>query len=297
MINIPAGIAEFILVARLGSFSKAALQLNLSRARVSQLISALEREVGVQLLHRSTRSLSLTAAGEVYFERSQRGVEQLAYAIESARDSHNAINGLIRINSVGGLFGEQILAPLLTQFMQLHPDIKLNLSFSSIRVDLIDAQYDLVLRMGQLKDSSLIARKLCVYENHLLASPQYLRDAAPLESPVDLSQHKLINGSVSTWQFTQYKTKRKIEVAVESVLHCANGHVAMNAAMDGLGITRQPNYYLGNQLHKGALLALLPDWKLMPTELSLLYPKARYAQPRIQSLVEFLIHSDFNKKR
>ena len=290
---IPLGIAEFILVARLGSFSKAALQLNLSRARVSQIISALEREVGVQLLHRSTRALSLTAVGEVFLERSLRGMEQISFAIESARDSHQAISGVIRINSVGGVFGEQILSPMLTRFMQLHPGIKLNLSFSSVRVDLIDEQFDLVLRMGSLEDSRLIARKLCVYENYLLASPEYLRAAPMLESPSDLAKHALINGSIATWQFTQIKSKQKMEVSIDSVLQCANGYVALNAALAGVGITRQPSYCLSGQLQANKLVPILPKWALQPTLLSLLYPKARYGLPRIQALIEYLLKADF----
>lgn len=294
--NIPAGIAEFILVARLGSFSKAALQLNLSRARVSQIISALEREVGVQLLHRSTRALSLTAVGEVFLERSLRGMEQINYAIESARDSHRAISGVIRINSVGGLFGEQILAPLLTRFMQLHPGIKINLSFSSVRVDLIEQQFDLVLRMGPLEDSSLIARNLCSYQNYLLASPAYMRSAKPLESPSDLAKHSLINGSVATWQFIETKSKQNMEVTIESVLQCASGYVAINAALAGVGITRQPSYYLETQLQTNQLVTLMPKWSLLPTKLSLLYPKSRHAQPRIQTLIEYLLKADFKSQ-
>ena len=291
--TIPAGIAEFLLVARLGSFSKAALQLNCSRARMPQIISALEKQVGVQLLHRSTRSLSLTAAGEVFFERSSRGVEQLEFAVESARDAQQAITGVIRINSVGGFFGERIIAPLLTRFMQRYPGIKLNLSFSSVRVDLIDEQYDLVLRMGPMEDSSLIARKLCVYNNYLVASPSYLSEAPALHSPSDLSKHALINGSIASWQFVHPSSGKKAEVSIESVLQCANGFVALRAAVAGLGISRQPSYYLQRELNQGSLVVLMEQWQLLPTTLSLVYPKSRYAQPRIQALVEYLLTADY----
>jgi len=299
MQNIPNGVAEFVLVVQLGSFSKAALTLNLSRSRMSQIVSALEKEVGVQLLHRSTRALSLTAAGQLFFARSLQGIEQISYAVESAKDSHSAISGEIRINSVGGYFGEQILAPLLTKFMQLHPQISINLSFSSVRVAIIEEQFDLVLRMGELPDSSLIGRHLHTYQNYLVASPEYLRSCAKLETPDDLAAHRLINGSVSVWQFIKpamaegQKTAKK-NVTVRSSLQCANGNVAMRAALDGIGITRQPSYYLAEALERGSLIAILPNWQLESTALSLIYPKVRYAQPRIQVLVEYLVNANYS---
>jgi DNA-binding transcriptional LysR family regulator len=289
--NVPEGIPEFLAVVETQSFSKAAEQRNLSRARISQIISGLEKHMGVQLLYRSTRSLSLSPAGETFYQLSRQGIDQLEHAVQSAQNAHASISGKIRINSVGGLFGEAILAPIMIRFMIDNPQIEIDLSFSSTREDLIEAQYDLVVRMGSLSNSNLIGRKLTHYTNHLVASPAYLTSMPTLKSPKDLLDHALINGSVKRWSFTHSSTKEKYELPVLAKLTCSNGHVSKLATLNGAGISRQPAYYVEQEIAKGLLVNPLPDWQLSSSDVTLLYPKSRNISLRVKALVDYLIEA------
>lgn len=289
--NITTGIREFLAVVETQSFSKAADQLNLSRARISQIITRLEKEMGVQLLYRSTRSLSLSPAGDTFYQLARQGINQLEFAVQSAKNAHASLSGQIRINAVGGFFGEQILAPLLIEFMKAHPKIDIDLSFSSSQVNVIEAQYDLVVRMGALSNSNLIGRKLTSYSNHLVASPDYLKSIAAIHNPKDLIEHCLINGSVKRWLFTHKTTKEKYELPVHSKLTCSNGHVAKLAALKGAGITRQPAYYVKQEIESGQLVEVLPTWQLSSSDVSILHPQSRNISLRVKAIMQYLVEA------
>jgi len=290
-VHLPEGLQTFIAVVEAHSFSRAAERLNLSRARVSQIISRLEKDMGVQLLYRSTRSLSLSPAGDIFYQLSRQGLDQLEHAVLSAQNAHSSISGQIRINAVGGLFGEEILAPILIRFMTENPEIEIDLSFSSTREDLIEAQYDLVVRMGILPNSNLIGRKLTRYSNHLVASPNYLESMPRLTSPKDLLDHALINGSVKRWSFTNIKNKEKYELPVQGKLKCSNGHVVKRATLNGTGISRQPAYYVKQEIESGQLIELLPEWQLPPSDVTLLYPQSRNISLRVKALVDYIVEA------
>lgn len=289
--HLPEGIREFLAVVEAHSFSKAAEQLNISRARVSQIISRLEKNMGVQLLYRSTRSLSLSPAGETFYQLSRQGIDQLEHAVLSAKNAHSSISGQIRINAVGGLFGEKILAPILIRFMEVNPEIEIELSFSSTREDLIESQYDLVVRMGSLPNSNLIGRKLTSYTNHLVASPSYIRSMPKLKSPKDLLDHALINGSVKRWSFTNTISNEKYELPVQGKLKCSNGYVAMLATLSGTGVSRQPSYYAKHDIKLGKFVELLPNWILPPSDVTLLYPQSRNMSLRVKALVDYIVEA------
>ncbi|ETI57983.1 LysR family transcriptional regulator [Marinomonas profundimaris] len=289
--HLPEGIREFLAVVEAHSFSKAAEQLNISRARMSQIISRLEKDMGVQLLYRSTRSLSLSPAGETFYQLSRQGIDQLEHAVLSAKNAHSSISGQIRVNAVGGLFGEKILAPILIRFMEQHPEIEIELSFSSTREDLIESQYDLVVRMGALPNSNLIGRKLTSYTNYLVASPSYIGSMPKLKSPKDLLDHALINGSVKRWSFTNTISNEKYELPVQGILKCSNGHVVMLATLSGTGISRQPAYYAQHDIQSGRLVELLPNWTLPPSDVTLLYPQSRNMSLRVKALVDYIVEA------
>ncbi|WP_133012213.1 LysR family transcriptional regulator [Marinomonas flavescens] len=287
--GFPDGIREFLTVVEEQSFSKAADQLGVSRARVSQIISRLEKEMGVQLLYRSTRSLSLSPAGETFYHLSRQGIDQLEHAVQSAQNANESLSGNIRINAVGGLFGEQILAPLLLGFMQNNPNVEIDLSFSSSRVDLIEAQYDLVIRMGTLENSNLIGRKLTRYSNHLVAAPSFLEGIEALSHPKALLDYPLIKGSVKRWTFTHKISQEKYELPVQGKLKCANGHVTKLAALAGAGFSRQPSYYIERELASGALVEPIPNWQLPSSDVTVLYPQSRNTSLRVKALVNYLL--------
>ncbi len=283
------GLVEFVQVVQEGSFSAAAEQLGTTRSRVSQVISSLEARTGVQLLQRSTRAMQLTDAGKAFYEQCQRGLAVIDEAYARAESDQQLHAGRIRINSVGGLFGEQILAPKLFEFMAEYPQIEVELDFSSARVDLIADHYDLAVRMGELEDSSLIARPLVRYATYTCASPAYLARAGRPSHPNELRRHALLSGSVRRWAFTHRTSGERQEHRMESAtLHCANGHVALAAALAGLGIARCPAYYAQAHLDSGALVAVLPDWQAATSEVNMVYPQSRFRVRRVERLVEYL---------
>ena len=171
-----ADIRIFVELSQAGSFTKAAERLNCSRANVSKQLAQLESDLGVTLLVRTTRTQHLTPQGEAFFERCKKSLDGIYHAIDRALEGADALAGTIKINSVGGKIGEEIIAPMVSGFMAQHPNISVDLDFSSRRVDLISGEFDFVFRMGELVDSSLIGRKLTDIEVGVYASAAYVND-------------------------------------------------------------------------------------------------------------------------
>lgn len=173
------GIRAFIYVAECGSFTSAAEAMGASKANVSQLVSELESSLGVQLLYRTTRQLRLTEIGDGYFRKCKEAMLQLDAAAEWAQQTTSEIKGRIHMNSVGGPIGEELIAPLVMSFQSAYPNVEVELDFSKHRVDLIEDSYDLVLRVGEMPDSTLIARRLTTLRTHYVASPDFLERHPP----------------------------------------------------------------------------------------------------------------------
>jgi len=291
------GIPEFLRVVDDGSFSAAANVLNSSRSRVSQLITQLEKNLGVQLLHRSTRSIILTDIGEQFYQQCAQGLTYIEQAIDQAQEDQQTLTGEIRINAVGGVFGEKILTPLIFQFMDQHPGVNITLDFSSVHVNLIAQQYDIVVRMGSLPDSNLIARPLTSYKTHVCASPEYLSSHKKISHPKDLLEHNTILGTINKWKFSQKntlpnkkETKQSYELTLKGKLHCANGHVSRFAVLNHQGIARLTDCHVNDDLAQGRLVSVFDDWQLNDSLVSLVYPQARYKVHRVQVLIDFLLN-------
>ena len=279
----------FIAVVEQGSFTKAAESLHTSKARVSQQVSRLEKQLGVTLLHRSTRTIRLTDAGETYFAETLRALNILKQAEKQLTEDLEDLSGKIRLNSVGGLFAEQMLAPAVVAFMNENPKVEVQLDFTSAKVDVISERYDLVVRMGKLEDSSLVARTLMMLGSNAVASPEYLNKHGLPSSPTDLQQHACLCGSVKRWQFEHCNTGEIQEVSVTGPFVSPNGHVLCEAALAGLGIIRLHDLYIQPHIKTGKLVPVLRDWKIADQPVSLVYPKARYKTRRIQVFVDFLV--------
>lgn len=281
-----SGIRSFIAVAEHGSFTAAADALGLSKASLSQQVTALEKALGVQLLYRTTRILRLTEIGQGYYAQCRAGVDQLDNAREWATQSTQALSGSIHMNSVGGLIGEEMIAPMLIDFQQTYPQINVSLDFSSQRVDLIESQYDLVMRMGTLPDSSLIARRLHAMTTRYVASPEFLSRQGEIKHPDDLRALPLIYGSVSEWLFI--KPDEQVRIQASRGFQIANGRVMCQAAEQGLGVARLADPYVNVALREGRLVEVLPEWR-QTTPLSLICPPARYQLNRVRALADWLI--------
>ncbi|MER2492374.1 LysR family transcriptional regulator [Catenovulum sediminis] len=295
------GLNEFIMVVEQGNFSSAAEKLGTTRARVSQVIAELELNLGTQLFKRSTRSMQLTSIGQAFYQQSRQGLIVLEQAVEQVKVKQNQLAGNIKVNSVGGLFAEQILAPVIMDFMQQYPNINIELDFSSDHIDLIADKYDLAVRMGDLPDSNLIARPLVYYPSYVCASADYLNQFAEITHPKYLEQHRCIVGSMKKWTFYQDKKdikghkSDKYEIHVEGQLVCANGHIAKQAALKGCGIVRLPAYYVAQEIEQGILQPAVKHWQTKGSQVSLVYAKTDYRAARLQLFIEYLCNVFRNK--
>ncbi|WP_444920230.1 LysR substrate-binding domain-containing protein [Microbulbifer sp. CnH-101-G] len=278
-------IRAFIAVAEHGSFTAAADHTGYSKATLSQQVSELESAMDVQLLLRTTRKLRLTEVGEGYYQRCKQAMQQLDSAADWATHSREKVKGKIRINAVGGIIGEEIIAPLVIEFQKTYPEIQIQLDFSSVRVDLIEDRYDLVIRMGELPDSTLVVRKLQSIKTRYVASPDFIKTRGPILKPMDLSQVPLIYGSVDQWVLTRGKASHKVDV--EQGIKLVSGRAMRLAALAGLGVTRLADIYVQADIQQGKLQEILPGWS-ESTQLSMVCPPLRHQLARVRSLMQWL---------
>ncbi|MFA0812831.1 LysR family transcriptional regulator [Microbulbifer epialgicus] len=284
-------IRAFINVAEHGSFTAAATQSGFSKANLSQQVTELESDLGVQLLYRTTRKLRLTEVGEGYYQRCKQAMQQLDSAAEWATQSTEELKGSIRINAVGGVIGEELIAPIVIDFQKQHPGIRVDLDFSSVRVDLIEDKYDLVIRMGDLRDSTLIVRQLHTIKTRYVASPKFLKGYPPIAKPADLSSVPLIYGSIAQWILSRGNTQKVIQA--EQGIKLVSGRAMRHAALAGLGITRLADIYVQADINKNNLVEVLPGWS-ESTQLSMICPPLRHQLTRVSSLMEWL-KANFSK--
>lgn len=280
------GIRSLLWVMEYGSFTKAADKVGISKAALSQQVSQLEKELGVQLLHRTTRKMRLTEAGYLYVKRCRNAIQQLEIAQEEVLDAMQALSGVIRINTVGGLIGEELLAPVLLAFQRKYPKIEIRLDFSSHHVNLLEEHYDLVIRMGELPDSSLLGRHLLNLRTCYVASPELLQQYPKLQHPNDLKQMPLVYGSVKEWSLQ--KEDEQIQIKVTDGFAITNGRVMAKAAEQGLGVARVADVYVAEAIAQQRLVEVLPEWSEI-TPLTMLCPPARYPLHRIRVLMDWLI--------
>lgn len=281
------GVLEFVQVIESGSFSAAALKLGKSKAYISQRISQLEDRLGTRLLQRTTRKLSLTAAGEVYLRYAKSVVTQLVEGEERVRDFQESPKGRIRVSIVDGGLGEWYLAPALARFAALNPEVDLNLDLSSRLVDLVAEGFDFAIRVGTLADSSLIARKLTSFRYGLYASPAYVERRGVVTHPEQLQQHNCLTGATARWKFTQ--RGNSIEIKPEGSWHSKSGQALIAAAKEGLGVARAASFYAEKALSAGELVEVLSDWTREQSRVWIIYPSGRNIPQRVICAVNFLL--------
>ena len=284
----------FVRVAVLGGFSPAARELAISPSAVSKLVTRLEDRLGVRLLNRTTRKLSLTPEGAVYLERMKRIVGEIEEAEAEIAALRKRPRGLFRV-SVLVAFGRRQLLPALPKFLERYPDIQLDVEFSDERADLLSAGVDMAIRLGTLDDSSAVARKICDVERIICASPSYIaRHGAP-RRPEDLLQHNCltITGApmLRRWPFSTRKGRKAVDVSGN--LTASDSEALLDLALQGLGIVRHAEFLVGPEIAKGTLQPLLVDaHDTSPIPLhALYYSRGRQRSPKISAMVDFLLES------
>jgi DNA-binding transcriptional LysR family regulator len=278
-------------LAQAGSFTKAAEQLFFSRSHISKQLSQLEADLGVTLLIRTTRTQHLTPQGDAFYQRCQNSLNGIEHAIERVIESADTLAGRIKINSVGGYIGEEVIAPLVHDFMNQYPQINIELDFTSKRVDLIGGEFDFVFRMGALTDSALIARELTSIDSDTFVSPGYLAKHGVPKCPQELIDHRCITGSVRHWAFINNKTNDSLDIPIEGHLICKNGKIMVSAALAGNGIIRVPKLYCTKEIAAGLLQPLFSDWHIAAIPFYLVYVQDKRPPQRLSVFKEYVIQN------
>lgn len=282
--------AIFAKVAEAGSFARAAEELQLSQATVSKAITRLETRIGTSLFHRTSRRMSLTAAGEAALQRAARILDEGEAVEAEVADRSAALRGLIRLAAPMS-FGVSRLAPLLPAFMQAHPDVELDIQLSDQMVDLVAERFDVALRISTLADSSLRARQLCQVRILLVASPAYFEAHGRPTHPRDLAQHRGFQYSYTrsgnTWRF-RHPRHGEFAQTVPRQLQANNAEVFDAALQAGLGLALQPEFLVWEQLRDGRLQTAMDDWKVEPLALSIITPPGLHRPARVQALIDYL---------
>lgn len=281
----------FIAIIETGSFTLASKRLGTSLSQASKLVSKLESELTVTLLKRTTRAITPTDIGLAYYER----IRPLISAYENLNDdvrliSHNP-RGLLRL-SVPMTFGYSQLTPILLDFAHQYPDIELDVQFSDRMVHLVDEGFDLAIRIGQLTDSSLIARKLCNIRTFVVASPNYIQTYGYPKHWSEISKYNCIldtnYSNPLVWSFLDHKNKVHLQT-VQGNLKFSNAEACLKAVCQSFGIARLPDFVVEQAIANGELVRILDEYEARPLGLYVVYPSTKYLAHKSRAMIDFLI--------
>lgn len=281
----------FVTVVEENSVSKGGARLNVPQSSSSRLLTRLEENLGTRLLQRSTRSLQLTEAGRIYFERARQIVTALDEASAAVRDLSGTPAGLLRVTAPAG-FARQYIAPHLVEFSLLYPEINLGLSLQDTVEDLVSLGYDIAIRFGALPDSGLVARHLASSTLVACASPAYLDQHGAPEQVADLATRNCLcfrsNPGKNSWSFTLGDQSQSVKVS--GSMYSNNGDALMAAALSGYGIVMQPSWTLQAALDSGQLLRILPDHQHGPASIPIhaVFAHKQHMPPKTRVFVEFM---------
>lgn len=281
----------FVRVAEHGSFTKAAEQLDLPRATVTNAVQQLEKQLGVRVLHRTTRKVSLTHEGSLYLERCLRVLQELADA-EHLFARQSQPKGVVRVDLPERLARLSVI-PRLPEFFARYPQLQLRLSASDRLVDPVGEGIDCVVRVGPLRDSSLVARRLGQLEQINVASREYLDRHGRPRTPSDLSQHLAVNyfstrtGRDLEWEYLDNGEERTMKL--RSLVSVSSSEAYLSCCLAGLGLIQAPRDGLQALLEQGVLEEVLPRWRPAPLPVSLLYPQQGALSPRVRAFADWLV--------
>lgn len=279
----------FVRAAELGSFAAAADQLDLSPQLVGKHIHALEQHLKVKLIHRTTRRQSLTEFGEAYLERARSILADIDDAERLAESARGKPIGRLKINAPVS-FGTRTLAPQLVEYMRRHPEIMVELTLSNQLVDIVDGGYDVVFRVGELADSSLIARRLGAYPLILCASPAYLLARGAPSHPHQLQHHECLGFAHSAlktrWTFRDHD-EQAVSVPITSKFMVNQSEPLLTACLAGLGMMLQPLDMVREALRTGLLVEVLPAFPCISPAINVVYQRDRRVTPKLRSFLDF----------
>lgn len=277
------GVSEFVAVAEAESFTKAAQRLGISTAQVSRQVSALEARLATKLFHRTTRKVSTTEVGRIYHLHCRQALDGLDEAERAITNLQSSPRGSLKITAPV-TYGEMNIAPLVNSFVAQYPELEVKLNLTNLKLDLIDEGYDLAVRLGELEDSSMMAKRLSSRTQFVCASPNYLSTFGIPHSLSELDQHNCLLGTMDYWRFEENgKTKH---IRVKGNLSCNSGHALVDAAIKGIGIIQLPDYYVQSFIDDGQLIPLLEQNRSPEEGIWALYPHNRHLSPKVRMLLE-----------
>jgi len=280
----------FVAVIESGGFSSAARKLGISKSAVSKRITQLEHTLGVRLLHRTTRRLSLTEAGERYFEYATRAVASAADAEDAVAQLQGKPQGRLRIHTLMS-FGHLHVAPIIPEFLKRYPDIHINMVMDDKVVDLVEGGFDVAIRAGEQPDSSLVARKLSPCRSVLCASPDYVANWGRPKTPSELLEHNCVvysySNSANEWTFTRQSRSEKILVSGNYQVN--NSEALRETLLKGIGIGRVPTFIVGPDLISGRLIPLLNTYEMPSRMLYAVFPERQYLPAKVRVFLDFAI--------
>lgn len=280
------GISEFVYVAENESFTQASKKLAISTAQVSRQVSALEKRLNIKLFYRTTRKVSLTEEGRVFYQHCRNVLDGLDTAERAITNLQSKPQGKIKL-TVPVTYGEQYILPLVNDFIEVYPEVSVFAFLSNQQVNLIDEGYDLAIRLGKLSDSSMMAKKLGQRKNYVCASPAYLEKHGTPHTLSELEQHSCLLGTLDYWHFRE--SGRIKNIRVTGKLRYNSGIGLVDAALKGHGIVQLPDYYIKEHIANGTLVALLENYSEPDEGIWALYPQNRNLSPKIRLLVDYLL--------
>ncbi|WP_413206036.1 LysR family transcriptional regulator [Rhodospirillum sp. A1_3_36] len=280
----------FVKVAEMGSFSQAADRLGLSRSVVSKYVSALEDHLGARLVNRTTRRLSLTEVGEAYRLRCQAILTDLEEADRAVGALHGTPSGTLRVNAPMS-FGFLHLTPAIPGLLAAYPELSVDMNLNDRFVDLLSEGFDVAVRIGSLPDSSLIATRLAPLRLVICASPDYLARQGEPTHPLDLVNHECLIYTLQRFGEMYpliHRDGTSVDVAIRGRFRANNGDAVRSAALGGAGIAISPTFIIGDDLRKGRLVRILPDWMGQEQGINAVYPHNRHLSAKVRVFVDHM---------
>lgn len=280
----------FAAVVDCGSFAAAADRLDISRAMASKYIAHLEEHLGTRLLQRTTRKLTLTETGTVYYERCVQILADIAEAEEGAAHLTEAPRGTLRL-TVPVSFGLLHMGTLISDYLKRYPDVRIDVLLADRRVDLIEEGLDLAVRIGSLPESGLIAKRLGSDRIAICGAPAYLKQHGLPKIPADLAKHNCLTYSyAATGDEWRMKDRHGAlhTVKVSGSLRASNGDMAKLAALEGVGLIRQPRFLVGDDLRAGRLVEVLADYHAVELGIYAVYPSRKHLSAKVRVFVDYL---------
>ncbi|MBB5368434.1 MULTISPECIES: LysR family transcriptional regulator [unclassified Janthinobacterium] len=283
-------LAFFAMLVKHGSMAAVAREMGVTPPVISKTLASLEARLGVRLLNRSTRRMSVTQEGELYFAQGSRILAELEELESTVAASRAVPRGLLRVNASIG-FGRRHIGPAITAFVRDYPEVEVQLQVSDRPANLADTAFDVGIRIGALPDARLYARRIAANERWLCAAPQYLRGKIPLAVPRDLARHQCIvlrENDAAYGHWTLYQGRTQESVKVRGKLSTNHGEIALDWALDGQGIVQRSQWDVAPYLRSGRLVRVLPEWSLAPADIFAVYPEKLNLSARVTAFIDFL---------